>query len=145
MTAKRTALAIGLITVTALLFLSLSRDDGTIYDPIDLLGEMAPGPVYRPISGLELQISGKNSEGELLGVFLQDSRQEKAITTYTAKRGIILTHDTRQFLVMNDGFIVHHPYAQRHSQVVAFDRYQIDLSGVISPDAYVQRVTPPKR
>ena len=66
----------------------------------------------------------------LLGIFLQDRREEGRTTVYLAERGQAVEHGGGNFLVLEHGSVHRSGSKSADTSIVAFDRYAIDLSAL---------------
>ena len=75
--------------------------------------------------------------GALLGIFLQDRREQGRITTYIAERGQAVDHNGGSYLVLQNGSIHRQRPNAVDSSIVTFERYAIDLSALSQEAAEV--------
>jgi lipopolysaccharide export system permease protein len=68
--------------------------------------------------------------GALLGIFLQDRREEGRTTVYIAERGQAVDHKGGSFLVLQNGSVHRQRPNAVDSSIVTFERYAIDLSAL---------------
>ena len=68
--------------------------------------------------------------GALLGIFLQDRREEGRTTVYIAERGQAVDHNGGSFLVLQNGSVHRQRPNAVDSSIVTFERYAIDLSAL---------------
>ena len=68
--------------------------------------------------------------GALLGIFLQDRREEGRTVVYIAERGQTIEHDGGNYLVLENGSVHRQRQNAVDSSIVAFARYAIDLSAL---------------
>jgi lipopolysaccharide export system permease protein len=66
----------------------------------------------------------------LLGIFLQDRREEGRSVVYLAERGQALEHKGGNYLVLENGSVHRQRPNVTDTSVVAFERYAIDLSAL---------------
>ncbi|NNM72605.1 LPS export ABC transporter permease LptF [Enterovirga aerilata] len=66
----------------------------------------------------------------LLGIFLQDRREQGRITVYLAERGQAVEHNGGSYLVLQNGSIHRQRPNAVDSSIVTFERYAIDLSAL---------------
>ncbi|HLL27798.1 MAG TPA: LPS export ABC transporter permease LptF [Xanthobacteraceae bacterium] len=95
----------------------------------DIINNVAqPGRFAALDRGLTVHIRERASGGILRGIFVHDSRDPKAITTYIADRGQIVSSDSGIFLVLEDGTM--HRAAERatNASMVEFKNYAFDMS-----------------
>jgi lipopolysaccharide export system permease protein len=85
--------------------------------------------IFNPVGkGLTVYIRDRTPTGELSGIMIHDTRNaEKMPSTVLAKRGMMVSGDTGQQVIVFDG--ARHEYNQQSGvlQRLAFDRYTIDL------------------
>lgn len=86
-----------------------------------------PGQFSSPESNLTFHIRERTLNGELLGLIVQDSRDKAQSQSYLAERGIIVDRDGTSFLVMSKGHIVRRTDKDEPAQIIAFDKYAVDL------------------
>ncbi|MBM3529788.1 MAG: LPS export ABC transporter permease LptF [Alphaproteobacteria bacterium] len=87
-----------------------------------------PGRFIAIERGLAFHIQERRTNGLLVGLMVDDRRDEKERVTILAERGEILKSDRGSFLVLEDGSIQRHDLKQRDPSIVLFDRYAFDLS-----------------
>ncbi len=66
----------------------------------------------------------------LIGIFLQDRREEGRTAVYLAERGQAVEHNGGNYLVLENGSVHRQRPKTSDSQIVAFERYAIDLSAL---------------
>jgi lipopolysaccharide export system permease protein len=95
----------------------------------DIVNNVAqPGRFAAIDRGLTFHVRERGTGGTLRGIFVNDSRDANAITTYVADRGRIVSSDAGVFLVLEQG-TMHRSAAQvRNASMVEFERYAFDLS-----------------
>jgi lipopolysaccharide export system permease protein len=72
----------------------------------------------------------EKSGGALLGIFMQDRREEGRTIVYLAERGQTVDFNARSYLVLEKGSVHRQMPNSRDSSIVAFERYAIDLSAL---------------
>ena len=91
---------------------------------------LQPGRFSSPESGLTFHIRDRAMNGDLLGLLVQDERDDKEVMSYLAERGRIVSNEDGAYLVMMDGYV--HRYdseaKDKNVQIVAFDQNVLDLS-----------------
>jgi lipopolysaccharide export system permease protein len=87
-----------------------------------------PGQFTRFESKLTLHIRQREPNGTLLGVFMDDQRDEKERVTLLAERGNIVKTGRGTFLVLESGSAQRHQASRRDPTIVLFDSYGFDLS-----------------
>ncbi len=86
-----------------------------------------PGQFSSPESGLTFHIRERALNGELLGLIVHDTRDKAQSQSYLAERGVIVKREPSNYLVMTDGHIVRRTDKDEPAQIVAFDKYAVDL------------------
>jgi lipopolysaccharide export system permease protein len=86
-----------------------------------------PGQFSSPEGGLTFHIRERALNGELLGLIVHDARDKSQSQSYLAERGIIVKREPSNYLVMSDGHIVRRSDKDEPAQIVAFDKYAVDL------------------
>lgn len=87
-----------------------------------------PGRFSSPENGITLHIRARNSDGELLGLLINDARDPKQELTYLAERGRIVETSDGTYLVMDRGNVQRRATdGGEQVQIVRFDRYLVDL------------------
>jgi lipopolysaccharide export system permease protein len=72
----------------------------------------------------------ERSGSALLGIFMQDRREEGRTIVYLAERGQPFEVNGQSYLVLEKGSIHRQLASSRDSSIVAFERYAIDLSAL---------------
>jgi len=94
----------------------------------DLLTQVIqPGRFSSPEKGLTFHIRDRSNNGELLGLIMQDQRKAPETQAFLAERGSIVQQDGDNFLVMTNGHIISRSKPKEPAQIIAFDRYAVDL------------------
>ena len=75
-----------------------------------------------------IYIRERRSDGQLLGIFLDDRRNPAERITVLAEVGELLDSDNGTFLVLQAGFVQRHEFKERDPAMVKFERYAFDLS-----------------
>ena len=86
-----------------------------------------PGAFSSPEQGLTFHIRERAPNGELLGLIVHDTRNKELNQSYLAERGLIVERKPANYLVMSTGHIVRRTDKDEPSQVIAFDKYAVDL------------------
>jgi len=95
----------------------------------DLLTQVIqPGRFSSPEPDLTFHIRERAFNGELKGMIVHDTRDKKQSQSYLADRGVIVKGEPSDYLVMSDGHIVRRAEGDEPAQIIAFDKYAIDLS-----------------
>ena len=94
----------------------------------DLLTQVIqPGRFSSPEPGLTFHIRDRAQNGELLGLIMHDARKAPQTQSFLATRGVIVKQDATSYLIMTDGNIVNRDDPKDPAQIIAFDKYAIDL------------------
>ncbi len=132
----RPLIALALIVLTAVSFVNHVAMPWSLRELRSLIVEMRtdllaqviqPGRFSSPENGLTFHIRERAANGELRGLIMHDSRKGKEESSYLAEHGVIVKQDPTAYLIMTDGHIVRHPDPNEPSQIIAFDKYAIDL------------------
>jgi lipopolysaccharide export system permease protein len=86
-----------------------------------------PGQFSSPEDNLTFHIRERTLNGELLGLIVHDSRDKAQTQSYLAERGIIVKRAPSNYLIMSQGHIVRRTDKDEPAQIVAFDKYAVDL------------------
>ena len=87
-----------------------------------------PGRVINVQKGVTFHIRERQSNGELLGVLIDDKRNPKEHLSVLAERGEILKNEHGTFLILEGGTVQRHQTSETEPNIVEFDRYAFDLS-----------------
>lgn len=94
----------------------------------DLLTQVIqPGRFSSPEANLMFHIRDRSPDGELQGLVMYDARDKAQSQSYLAERGRIVKQDGTAYLVMTNGDIIRRSDAEGPPQIVAFDKYVVDL------------------
>jgi lipopolysaccharide export system permease protein len=95
----------------------------------DLVSNIVQPGRFMPIErGLTFHIRERRANGLLVGIMLDDRRDEKERVTVLAEQGEIIKNDRGSYLLLENGSIQRHELKQRDPNIVIFDRYAFDLS-----------------
>src|SRR5262245_29083298 len=95
----------------------------------DLMAQVIqPWRFTSPEPKLMVHIRDRGPGGELLGLMMHDARDPKQVVTYLAERGLIIKQAGMAYLRMDKGHIVRRLENEHNPQIVAFDRYAVDLN-----------------
>jgi lipopolysaccharide export system permease protein len=95
----------------------------------DLMAQVIqPWRFTSPEAKLTVHIRDRAPNGELLGLMMHDARDPKQIVTYLAERGLIIKQGGAAYLRMDKGHIVRRLENEGAPQIVAFERYAVDLN-----------------
>jgi lipopolysaccharide export system permease protein len=87
-----------------------------------------PGRFTSMEAGVSIHIRERRTNGQLVGIFLDDRRNPKERVTVIAETGDLVDNDKGTFLVLQKGMIQRQETGQRDPSMVVFDRYAFDLS-----------------
>jgi lipopolysaccharide export system permease protein len=94
----------------------------------DLLTQVIqPGKFSSPEQGLTFHIRDRSVNGELQGVLMHDARKAPETRSYLADRAIVVKQGADAYVVMTDGHIVQRNEAGDPAEIIAFEKYAIDL------------------
>ncbi len=95
----------------------------------DILTHIAqPGRFTSIGGGLTFHIAGRQADGILLGIFIDDRRDPKEHTTILAQSGEVVKNATGAFLLLDGGSVQTVEAGQTDPRIVTFQRYAFDLS-----------------
>jgi lipopolysaccharide export system permease protein len=83
--------------------------------------------------GLTFHIRERQSDGVLLGIFIDDRRNPNERATFLAEHGTILNNESGSFLLLENGSIQRQEKGEHDPTLVLYDRYAFDLSQFSSP------------
>src|SRR5262249_12001424 len=96
----------------------------------DLVGNIVqPGRFTKLEPMLTLHIRERQPNGQLLGIFIDDQRDQKERASILAEQGDIVKNERGLLLVLENGSVQRHETGQRDPTVVLFNSYGFDLSG----------------
>lgn len=94
----------------------------------DLLTQVIqPGRFTSPEQGLTFHIRARALNGELQGLIMQDTRDPKQSQSYLAETGLIVKDASSAYLIMTKGHILRRADPKEPAQIVAFEKYAVDL------------------
>jgi lipopolysaccharide export system permease protein len=112
----------------------------------DLLTQVIqPGRFTSPEDGLMFHIRDRDANGELLGLVMHDTRDKAQSQSYLAEHGNIVKQDGTAYLVMTNGHIIRRADANGPPQIVAFDKYVVDLDRFEPQDSGASELKPRER
>jgi lipopolysaccharide export system permease protein len=112
----------------------------------DLLTQVIqPGRFTSPEAGLMFHIRDRDANGELLGLVMHDTRDKAQSQSYLAEHGTLVKQDGTAYLVMTNGHIIRRTDANGPPQIVAFDKYVVDLDRFEPQDAGAGELRPRER
>ena len=95
----------------------------------DLITNIVQPGRFTPIDrGLTFFIRERQPNGLLVGILLDDRRDEKERVTTLAEQGEIVKNAAGSFILFENGSIQRHESKQPDPAIVRFDRYAFDLS-----------------
>jgi lipopolysaccharide export system permease protein len=95
----------------------------------DILTHIAqPGRFTSIGGGLTFHIAGRQPDGILLGIFIDDRRDPKEHTTILAQSGEVIKRANGAFLLLDGGSVQTIESGQTDPRIVTFQRYAFDLS-----------------
>jgi lipopolysaccharide export system permease protein len=86
-----------------------------------------PGAFSSPEQGLTFHIRERAPNSELLGLIVQDTRNKELSQSYLAERGVLVQREPSNYLVMTKGHIVRRTDKDEPAQIIAFEKYAVDL------------------
>ena len=95
----------------------------------DLMAQVIqPWRFTSPEAKLTVHIRDRAPSGELLGLLMHDARDPKQVVTYLAESGLIIKQGSAAYLRMNKGHIVRRLENEASPQIIAFERYAVDIN-----------------
>jgi lipopolysaccharide export system permease protein len=95
----------------------------------DLLTHIAQPGRFTSLGGnLTFHIAGRQPDGILLGIFIDDRRDPKEHTTILAQSGEVIKKSNGAFLLLDGGSVQTMESGQTDPRIVTFQRYAFDLS-----------------
>ena len=95
----------------------------------DLIAQVIqPWRFTSPEPKLTLHIRDRAPTGELLGLMMHDARDPKQIVTYLAETGLIIKQAGTAYLRMDRGHIIRRLEDDAAPQIIAFDRFAVDIN-----------------
>jgi lipopolysaccharide export system permease protein len=79
----------------------------------------------------------ERSGAALLGIFMQDRREQGRMVVYLAERGQTMEANDQSYLVLEKGSVHRQQPNTQDSSIVSFERYAIDLSAFNQDDSQV--------
>jgi lipopolysaccharide export system permease protein len=112
----------------------------------DLLTQVIqPGRFSSPEQDLMFHIRDRSADGQLLGLVMHDTRDKQQSQTYLAEHGDIVKQDETAYLVMSTGHIIRRSDADGPPQIIAFDKYVVDLDRFEPQDSGSGELKPRER
>jgi lipopolysaccharide export system permease protein len=87
-----------------------------------------PGRFTSMEAGVTIHIRERRTNGQLVGIFLDDRRNPKERVTVLAETGDLIDNDKGTFLVLQKGMVQRQEAGQHDPSMVVFDRYAFDLA-----------------
>jgi lipopolysaccharide export system permease protein len=87
-----------------------------------------PGRFTAIENGVTIHIRERRTNGQLLGIFLDDRRNPNERITVLSEVGELLDNDNGTFLVLQKGIVQRQETGKHDPAMVVFDRYAFDLS-----------------
>jgi lipopolysaccharide export system permease protein len=88
---------------------------------------LQPGRFTTPEPKLTIHIRDRLSDGTMLGLLVNDARDETSSTSYLAETARMVRQGNAMFLLMNNGHILR-KQTNGAADVVVFDRYAVDIN-----------------
>src|SRR5262249_5515317 len=105
----------------------------------DIVSNVAlPGRFAALERGLTFHVRERGTAGALRGIFVHDTRDPKAVTTYVADRGQIVSSAAGVFLVLEDGTMHRSAEKVSNASMVEFKTYAFDMSQFNATDKAAQ-------
>ena len=95
------------------------------------------GVFLHPTPGITFYIREINARGELLDIFLSDSRSDATSTIYTAKRAILIDVASSAWLLMYDGLAQSLSLGEATLATTRFDELSYDMSALIDTSGFL--------
>lgn len=112
----------------------------------DLLTQVIqPGRFSSPEQDLMFHIRDRSADGQLLGLVMHDTRDKQQSQTYLAEHGDIVKQDETAYLLMSTGHIIRRSDADGPPQIIAFDKYVVDLDRFEPQDSGSGELKPRER
>jgi lipopolysaccharide export system permease protein len=92
------------------------------------------GQFIHPTDGITVYVRETGGDGQMVGLFVQDDREEGTRVTYTAQRAALVRTDAGPRLVMFDGAAQRVTEAEKDLSVLTFDKLVYDLDALIDKD-----------
>lgn len=106
-----------------------SLREGAIQVRTELISQvLQPGRFNAPEPGLTIHIRDRAADGQLLGLLMHDGRDPNQVSSYLAETGYLVKQGASVYLLMQNGNILREGVAGAPPDVVAFDRYAIDIN-----------------
>jgi lipopolysaccharide export system permease protein len=86
------------------------------------------GRFTSPEPKLTIHMRDKMSDGTMLGLLVNDARDDKTTTSYLSETARMVRQGDSMFLLMNNGHILRKQAAGGAAEVVVFERYAVDIN-----------------
>ncbi len=93
---------------------------------------LTEGTFLHPAKGMTLYIREISPEGELLDIFMSDTRNPKSQVTYTAKNAFLVREETGPKLVMFDGMVQKLDNKNEQLFTTGFSDFSYDIGALIN-------------
>ncbi len=100
---------------------------------------LTEGAFMHPAPGVTVYIREISARGELLDIYLSDSRGAAAQTTYTAEKALIVKADSGPKLIMFEGQAQTLRNSDGRLAQTRFANFTYDIGGLISPEGRARR------
>lgn len=97
-----------------------------------------PGRFASIANGVTMRIRERRSNGQLVGVFLDDQRDPAQRLTVIADVGEVISNANGTYLILQNGMVQRFEAKERDPTMVVFNRYAFDLSTMIAGQAAIQ-------
>lgn len=113
----------------------------------DLLTQvMQPGRFSTAERGLTFHIRERTLDGTLHGLLMHDARKDKEVQSFLADKGVLVEDNGGTYLFMMDGHILRRNGGLNEpTQIIAFDKYAVDLDSFESRSEGVAELRPRER
>lgn len=91
------------------------------------------GAFTNPTSGLTVYVAENNSNGDIRGILVHDTRNPKGVTTYMAERGLLARTPVGPRLIMFNGNVQWVEGGPGRLKVLNFEKYTFNLSQFDKP------------
>jgi lipopolysaccharide export system permease protein len=123
------------------------RDWGTKVRTDVVANIVQPGRFITIESGLTFHLRERRSNGQLVGIFMDDRRDPKEHATFLAEYGEIVENNNNNFMLLYNGSMQRLEAGKLDPTIVLFDRHAFDLSkfgtgGPLQPTVYSARERP---
>ena len=89
---------------------------------------LQPGRFTSIEAGVTIHVRERRSNGQMVGIFLDDQRNPNERMTVLSETGELLDNDNGTFLVLQKGVMQRQEAGKHDPAMVVFDRYAFDLS-----------------